>query len=360
MQNLNLSAAQNNALAELFYYRGMTAQQIAKLHYNKKFITVSNEKYMYRQLKELEDMRLVLRLDKISNASKYAVYSLTKKGYAAYQVHVQVLEGYTGSGWYDSYNVDHGYFEYKVYSPPRRQIQHHLMLIDMFIEMRLRGVEHRNNLYAKRTAQSDHRVKMQMLRPDAEMIINGEIYTLEIDTGTESHVQLVEKFERYFHYLVNAKELYGEFDIQHIVFIVNGEHNGHLERRWTNILAAFYKGTRAMHLKLHLHLVTMKDLERFLQIERDRLELESELTYKLRTFYYGHQDPIAYCAPASSAFSSRNLREYFEMAKFEVSYTLDGFTDVYLASSEDLEAYNVYEGLCKKYEAVQMVEVKKV
>lgn len=207
MQNLKLSAAQNTALAELFYYRRMTAQQIAKLHYNKKIITTSNEKYMYRQLKELEDMKLVLRLDKISNASKYAVYSLTKKGYIMYEAHAQVSEGYTGSGWYDGYNVDHGYFEYRLYSPPRQQIQHHLMLIDMFIETRLLGVQHRNNLYAKRTAQSSPRVKLQMLRPDAEVIINDEVYTIEIDTGTESHAQLVEKFERYFHYLASAKAL---------------------------------------------------------------------------------------------------------------------------------------------------------
>lgn len=166
--------------------------------------------------------------------------------------------------------MDYGHFDYSVYKPPLKQLTHHLLMIDTLLVMYpLTGITYRNNLYAKRVAQSDPRYKRVALKPDAEMLINGLAYTIEIDCGTESHEQLVLKFENYFHYLAECKAKHGQYDLQHIVFVVNAANDGHLKRRWTNILAAYYKAMRGLADTFELHLVTLDMLEDFLFVQQN-------------------------------------------------------------------------------------------
>lgn len=263
-----LNDKQTELLNLMFYYRCATPIQLAQFIYGPYATTISNEKYVYGQLAKLEDEGLVLRHKPHKRISKHAVFYLSKKGFDFKQNQLSLPEGYVGSGWmswrdFVNGTIDYGHFDYSVYKPPLKQLQHHLLMIDTLLVLYpIQPITYRNNLYARRTV-ADGNVRT-ILRTDAEFKMNDQVYTIEIDRGTESHEQLVAKFDNYFRYIAAYRNKYGDFDIQHIVFIVGAPNDGHLKRRWTNILAAYYKGMRKLAYNFELHLVTLDMLEVFL------------------------------------------------------------------------------------------------
>lgn len=267
-EDIVLTDTQKELLDLMFYYRCATPIQLAAFVYGPSAVKKSNEKYVYNQLAKMEDAGLVLRYKPHVSISRHAVYYLSKKGFDYKLNQLSLPIDYIGAGWMDweSFNngaIDYGHFDYGVYKPPLRQLQHHLLMIETLLVMHpLEDITYRNNLYARRTIRNGN--ARTILRADAEFKINDEVYTVEIDRTTESHEQLVAKFENYFHYSADYRSKNGHFDIQHILFVVDAPIDGHLNRRWTNILAAYYKAMRGLADKFELHLVTLDNLEKFL------------------------------------------------------------------------------------------------
>lgn len=257
-------------------YRCATAVQLSQFVYGQ-YITVSNEKYVYAQLKKLEAHGLITRFKPSADISKHAVYYLNEDGLEWYQWLNNIIVGDLGEGWSEG-NGKMGYFPFTTYSPPLKQLKHHLMLIDSFLILHCNRITHRNNLHAKRVVKLTGS-RPSILKPDGEMIINNERYAIEIDMGTESHRQLEMKFRNYFEYEAEYREhcrffekVDGKYDLENIVFIVQDAPAGHLQRRWENVLAAYHKSMRGLHDKFRLYFVPMSQFNHFVHLEQSKIE----------------------------------------------------------------------------------------
>lgn len=272
-EDIAISSTKFNILKWLSYYRGLTADQLAKLIYCTNSITVSNSKSMYNQLKKLEDIGLVKRYRAHPKISKFSIYYLSAKGLEFIQMKLNILEGIREEGWIT--NQDYlklGYFKYDTYKPPFKQMTHHLFVVDTLITCYVNDICHRNNLYASRLSDNI------LLRPDAEMKINSKHYLIEIDNGTENHQQLIEKFNRYFHYVASTRD---NKDIDVIVFIIDTKHSEQLNRRWISILAAFHIAMRRIYNLVKLVLITKEEFPLYIDLEKNRPSLINRVAIHL-------------------------------------------------------------------------------
>ena len=347
----------------LYCYRGMTALQITKGVYATEDFTQSNEKYVYGQLNKLEQSGLVARYKPLKSVSKYAVYFLSKKGFELINNQLDIPEGHRGAGWIGVEEVDFGHFTYDIHRPPMRQVQHHLATVDAQISAGLSGVSCRNNLYASRAIYNG-----AVLRMDAEMEMNGDHYAIEIDRNTESHQQLVAKFDNYLHYFLEQKSKGKMLDIHHIVFVIPSEsdHDGRLKRRWQNILAAYYKGLKGWTDHIELHMVLQNELAAFIAgqnngdkwltyIERDPEKfygLQAEIAkenevYVLNGFAYNEGFEVnEVFAVINSRYSSRNVKACVRLIQgSDTLYYLTGLPCI----DVDLSLYNVNPSILKEY-----------
>lgn len=268
MNELNMmSEFKLNLMKNLLIYRAASAIQLTKLNYNKQIPSISNEKFTYSELAKLTKVGLVKMYKPQPNVYKYSLYYLTRKGHEYAQFILEIVEGEQGEGWSPGNLDSYGWFDYEVYSPPLEQINHHTMLIDFFISISINvptTIQHRNNLYAKRKTWTNH-----ILRMDAEVRLGNKTIAIEIDRGTESHSQLIEKFQGYLFYIKDLEAKNKEIDFKDIVFIVgNVKHReGGLKRRWLNIMSAFYKAMGEDAFKIDIHFCTTEDAYNLLNYE---------------------------------------------------------------------------------------------
>lgn len=272
-----LDHRRNNILNYLLDYRAMNAKQMAAFIYMTPLFTTSNLKQVQRELKELIDKNLVTKFlydenvvdeEGIIKKQKVSMYYLSKNGYTYMLEYFDVLQGQQGSGFLLDDNFIYGDISYETYSPPQKLFEHHLMAIDAFIQLSVQSsvtgkiIPHRNNLYAAK------RFGKKRLRPDAEALINGDIYFLEFDRYTENHEKLVEKFETYAAYF---DTLSGEEKVKlgKIIFVVH-ESNGK-KRQWNNVLSAYLKGI-GQYVSVPLVMCDMSELNMILKYESE-LEL---------------------------------------------------------------------------------------
>jgi len=188
-----------NLMKNLLIYRAASAIQLTKLNYKKQIPSKSNEKFTYSELAKLVKDGLVKMYKPQPNVYKYSLYYLTRKGHEYMQFMLDIVEGEQCEGWTPNDLDSYGWFDYEVYTPPLEQINHHIMLIDFFIKISINvptTIQHRNNLYAKRKTWTNH-----ILRMDAEVRLGNKSIAIEIDRGTESHSQLIEKFKGYLFYI---------------------------------------------------------------------------------------------------------------------------------------------------------------
>lgn len=359
-----VSPTQMHLLNLLFYYRGCTAIQLAKMNYDVAEVTKSNVSYMHNQLKILEEHNLITFFKPHPRIAKYSIYQLSRTGVSRLLRHYQVDDGYEGDGWMND-EVDYGYFDYEVYAPPKNQVQHHSQLIDMFAILLRLNIPHRHNLYAKR--ELTDRLRRIVLRPDGEMAINNENYLIEIDTGSESHMQLIEKFKNYYNYCSEHYTHFGDYDVQNIVFVVCGGHDGHLYRRWNNVLAAYYKAMRELHDKIALHMVLESEFEQFVTIELNKRKLNEELLQKMCGTLYRpiikdvagpvehakiidaneKKYDIYYCV-TSTPYSTKNLHVALKMLECVNNYFSKNDYEIYLTGN--LKAYGVDQEITNLYD----------
>jgi len=310
-----------NLLNNLFNYRAASAIQLTQLTYKKRITSLSNQKFTYSELAKLVREGLVRMYKPQPNVYKYSLYYLTPKGLEFVQSMLDIVEGEHGEGWLPSDFYSYGWFDYEVYSPPLEQINHHIMLIDFFINISINvptTIEHRNNLYAKRVTYSNHTLRM-----DAEVRLEDKSIAIEIDRGTESHSQLIEKFKGYLFYMKDLEAKNISLDFQSIVFIVdNVKHReGGLKRRWLNIMSAFYKAMGESAFKIDLHLCTLEDAHNLLQYELDNKSAFNVLANRYLSNYQINIKKLSFDSLTKKGFVMEDDRKNFYFSVISNEYS---------------------------------------
>ena len=267
----------------LFDYRGLNAKQMTAFIYMTPYFSVPNVKQVQRDLKNLVDCDYVTKFlynepiiddEGVIKTQKVSMYYLTQLGYTYMLEYYNVLQGQKGSGFLIDDDFIYGDIPYTTHTPPQKLVDHHLMAINCFIQMGVGGkpIPHRNNLYAAK------RFNDKRLRPDAEALINGEIYFLEFDRYTENHEKLVEKFETYAAYFntLEEKELKR---MGKIVFVVDGDGK---DRRWNNVLSAYLKGIGKYLESIPLIMCESNELNTLLKYEIDQKSINNELLMEFK------------------------------------------------------------------------------
>lgn len=303
----NLTPFAENIMKYLFEYRTMTAKQLATMICFPDPIDLSKEKSVYNYLRKLKKQGLVSAHKLQANVANGSLYYLTPKGYEYVKDYFEVQEGAIGEGWLYNFMLysdsPKGDFPYEVYSPPLKQPAHHLMMIDFFIELIKRGGDiytnkHRINLYAAKSYELDG--KKSRFRPDAEILLDDQLYTVEIDRSTESHEQLVQKFltyRDYFDYL--SKNGLSHQIPKGILFVVESKRRDHgIKRRWNNVLAAYMKTLWVTYGHVNLILTELDSVGSTLEFEADRQELEKKASKQVKQTLLerGYVDTTSYVA----------------------------------------------------------------
>jgi hypothetical protein len=265
----NLTHYSERIIEILMKYRGITAKQLTAMMYPSVQYSLSEEKSVYNYLRKLKKQGLVASYKLQANVANGSIYYLTSKGYDCAKDMLNIEEGETGTGWIPFYEYESsslGDLPYDLYLPPIKQPAHHLMLIDFFVQLNMieedayDRIHHRLNLYAAQTYEvNGHKYRY---RPDAEVGIGSKRFAIEIDRATESHEQLLQKFEtykRYLDYCVESDDLVGLSEkIDGIIFVVESKRRDHgIKRRWTNILSAFLKKMAPYQHKVNLIMTTV-------------------------------------------------------------------------------------------------------
>lgn len=253
VMGFNISLRDKIILAILLSYRGVTAKQLTIFVMGNRDYTLSEEKSIYNSLRKLKKQGLIFAFKLQETVSNGSMYYLSPKGYSLALDLLNVEAGQKGEGWLpyeSSFETNFADLPYEVYSPPKKQTAHHLMLVDLFLQLIEmgdeipEGIPHRLNLYAsqKYLLKDGPHMEPRKLRPDGEILINSKRYTIEIDRATENHEQLVEKFKIYKAYFEHCKRN-GEINtIQGIIFVVEDRRRMHgINRRWASLLAAYVK-----------------------------------------------------------------------------------------------------------------------
>lgn len=262
----------------------MTAKQLTAMMHAPFAYNLSEEKSVYNYLRKLKKQGLVVALKLQSNVANGSIYYLSHKGYEYAKDMLNIEDERTGTGWITHYGefegLDFADIPYDVHIPPLKQPAHHLMLIDFFIKLSMinedtyEEIKHRNNLYSAKTYHVDG-VKYRY-RPDAEIVLGHKRFTIEIDRATESHDQLLQKFETYRQYLEHSSNPADK--INGIIFVVENRRRDHgIKRRWTNILSAFFKKLHKYQQDLNLIMTTLDTARETLlfELKRDAFERKS-------------------------------------------------------------------------------------
>lgn len=283
----NSSPHSDRILGTLLVYRGMTAKQLTAIMNAPFQYNLSEEKSNYNYLRKLRKQGLVTAHKLQANVANGSIYYLTPKGYEYARDMMNIAEGSVGTGWIQHYRDfgEHslGDLPYDLYVPPLKQPAHHLLMIDFFIQLNMidedayEMIPHRINLYAAKTYEIEG--EKYRYRPDGEIIINGKKFAIEIDRATESHEQLLQKmatYERYMSYCEdNPKENIDK--IEGIIFVVESKRRDHgIRRRWTSILAAFFKQLAKYQSQLNLIMTTIDTAKETLLFELKRNVYEKE------------------------------------------------------------------------------------
>lgn len=278
---VNLSERGLDILKELFFYRGMTGKQLVIFITKTSSYTLSEEKSVYNYLRTLKNNGLVESFRLQDTISRGSIFYLSKKGLELIKDILNIDEGQSGSGILP-HNEKTTFWDipYDYQTPPLKQPAHHLMqtqfMANLFADQE-HIVSHRINLYAAKIYM--YKGKKYRFRPDAELFLPTGTFCVEMDRATESHDQLIQKFETYKRYLEYCKENEIKTYINTILFVVEGKKRDHgIRRRWNNILSAFLKGMKDDYPKIRLVLTTLDDMNKTINIENSRERIEDKVS----------------------------------------------------------------------------------
>lgn len=277
---VNLSERGLDIMKELFFYRGMTGKQLVTFITKTSNFTLSQEKSVYNYLRTLKNNGLVESHRLQDTISRGSIFYLSRKGFDLMKDVFNIEEGGIGNGTIPIHEKTiFGDMPYELHSPPLKQPAHHLMQIEFYSHLIMDQesvVRHRNNLYAARSFT--YKGEKNRLRPDAEVSLLTGLCCIEIDRATETHEQLVQKFETYKRYLDFCEDdEYVRTPIKTILFVVEGKKREYgIRRRWNNVLSAFYKGMKERYWEVNLILTTLDEVKRTMDIEGNRGDYETK------------------------------------------------------------------------------------
>lgn len=266
----------------LFYYRGMTALQLTQMYYNIEEPPSTLKSNIHNYLSRLKKQKLVVSKKIDDPLHPGSIYYLTPKGFEATKEMLNIDVGAKENGFillseWSSASTQSD-LPYDLYQPPKLQINHHLLLIDLFIQLRIlyyedESVDHRLSMYCSTPYTLDN--KNFKIRPDAEILLpNRSNYWIEVDRSTESHTQLLAKFKNYKNYLTYLKKNELPIPFKGIIFLTDSKQQTYgLKRRWTNILSAFLKEMYPYDQNVRLILTPLNSLKETLQFEMKQNEL---------------------------------------------------------------------------------------
>ncbi|MCM3612703.1 replication-relaxation family protein [Planococcus sp. MERTA32b] len=322
----NLTSRAETILTTLLSYRGATAKQLTQLVFSPSTFTLSEEKSIYNSLRKLKDQGLVSAHKLQANVANGSLYFLTSRGYEITLDLLDIDEGKKGSGW-----LPHDHFSefpladlpYEIYSPPKKQIAHHLMLTEFFIRLEQvktldrEPVLHRSNLYAslKYNYKEQGFMKVNRYRPDGEIRINTDRFAIEIDRAMESHEQLVSKFKTYKQYLDHCRDTQESDPLRGIIFVVESARRFHgIRKRWTSILSAFLKTMGEYIDEVNLILCPMDNVARTIELE-GRRGVDEVKKMEIVTSIFKKENIV-----------KKNIYHYTESKEFSFAYTFNHST----------------------------------
>lgn len=238
-------------LCEILYFcRGANAIVLTQLFNESLNYTQQQKKQMTNQLVRLKESGIVTS-KKLEGKDAGSMYSLSTLGLELVYKLLNINPMQSGDMWQQYPLKEINYeqlkeYDYDTYKPPIRQHVHHHLILQSVIALfgkdsDLPSYPYRLTLDA--TKQYMHNNETRALKPDLEILVDGEIFTLEIDRATESYAQLVAKFENYKNYLNNAVNENGEPPITKIIFVYHDKNSQHgVARRWETIIKAFLQG----------------------------------------------------------------------------------------------------------------------
>lgn len=281
----------------LFYYRGMTALQLTQMYYEFEKPISTQKSNIHNYLSKLKKQKLVASKKIEDPLHPGSIYYLTPKGFEVVKAMLNIDVAAKENGFV-LLNERSGIptqsdLPYELYQPPKQQINHHLLLIDLFIRLRIHfseeeTVDHRLSMYC--STQYTLESKDYKIRPDAEILLpNKESFWIEADRSTESHSQLITKFKNYKNYLTYLKESNLAIPFKGIIFLTDPKQQIYgLKRRWTNILSAFLKEMHPYQQDIRLILTPVNKLENTLRFEMNRSALNQAA--KRQVYEKLHQD----------------------------------------------------------------------
>lgn len=278
----NISPKQESILKLLFHYRGLTVNHIIEEMYpepNRKnrstYLTV------YQYLRDLEKQKLV-RKASLHPESRQLLYHLSPEGLSLTCSLLNIQPNHWGTGYGDNY----GDFPYDLYAPPLQRIQHHFLLVELFMTLnRLKdtypeaNIDYRDNRYASESYTAlddsegaDGKEKKYDFRPDGELLLNGKSYYIEIDRGTEFLTSLKSKFENYYRYFAYLRKNERPLP-EGILFLSKYSPNSasaYINRRWQTITNAFFSKMGEFSLDVNLIGGTIDDINSVIEQETYR------------------------------------------------------------------------------------------
>jgi hypothetical protein len=203
-RNIPISNKQKEVLIMIYQYRGLTNEHLRNLIFGHLESEPSGQKAnISRYTSELRDKKM-LESFSCYPYSKELIHCLTNKGIEFVKEHISIdpdskLAGFKGQ--------PHGDFSAPMLKPGLKNLEHTMMYLDFVVRFRAQ-LDIRHNLYAVQEFQYFHKIsphsgyyKKGKVRPDGEVFANQQnLFTLEIDTGSERLEQLTAKFDNYRKY----------------------------------------------------------------------------------------------------------------------------------------------------------------
>lgn len=300
-----LSICSMKLLQLLYYYRGMTALQLTKMYYELESPLPSQKTNIHNYLSKLKKQSLVTSKKLEDSIQPGSLYYLTGKGFEAVKELLNIDVGIQGDGYIllseRSGNQTQSDLPYEIYQPPKHQVSHHLLLIELFSKLRIisseeESIDHRLSMYC--STEYIHNGVECKIRPDAQIILpSKETFWIEADRSTENHSQLLAKFQNYCNYFNYLKENNLPLPIHGIIFVTDAKQQEYgLKRRWVNILSAFLKQMLPFEAEVRLVMTSLNKLEETLHFESNRSHLnrvaQHQLEQKLLTRGYQRVQPF--------------------------------------------------------------------
>lgn len=204
-KNNSISDKQDQVIKSIYKYRALTNEHLRKLIFGHLHSNPNGQKAnISRYTSDLKKKKLIQSFS-CYPYSKELIHCLTPKGVEYFSEFVLTDSENPMAGFKD---YTPGDFDAGILKPGLKNLEHTMMYLDFAINFRNK-LDIRHNLYAvKEYLFYDYdnpignsvSAKVKKVRPDGEILREGMIFSLEIDTGSERFGSLLEKFLNYKRY----------------------------------------------------------------------------------------------------------------------------------------------------------------